>query len=112
MKRKISEFYGRLQAVVDQKAKKDLLNMMGDFNAKIGKDNIGKELVLWKEGLDETNVNGEQFTDFYHFNSLVIRGSVFLHKRTIRQRTRLITSLSPEPLEDPCKTSAPRRELM
>ncbi|KAI0228799.1 hypothetical protein LSAT2_020751 [Lamellibrachia satsuma] len=69
---KKSEFYGRHQAVVDQKAKKDLLIMMGDFNAKIGKDNIGKELVMEKEGLGEINENGELFTDFCHFNSLVI----------------------------------------
>ena len=43
-----SEFCGRLQAVVDQKAKKDLLIMMGDFIAKIGNDNTGKELVMGK----------------------------------------------------------------
>ena len=69
---KKSEFYGIHQAVVNQKAKKDLLIMMGDFNAKIGKDNIGKELVMGKEGLGEINENGELFTDFCHFNSLII----------------------------------------
>ena len=55
--------------------------MMGDFNARIGKDNIGKELVMEKEGLGEINENRELFTDFSHFNSLVIGGSVFPHKR-------------------------------
>ena len=49
---KKSEFYGRLQAVVVyQKAKKYLLIIMGDSNAKIGKDNIRQELVMGKEGL-------------------------------------------------------------
>ena len=38
---------------MDQKAKKDFLTMMGDFNAKIGNDNIGKELVMGKDGLGE-----------------------------------------------------------
>ena len=35
---------------MDQKAKRDLLITMNDFNAKIGKDNdiIGKELVMGK----------------------------------------------------------------
>ena len=61
---------------MDQIAKTDLLIMMGDFNAKIGKDNIGKELVLGKEGLREINENGELFTDFCHFNSLVM-GEVY-----------------------------------
>ena len=74
------KLYGRLQAVVDQKAKKDLLIMMGYFNAKIGKDNIGKELVMGKEGLGEINENGELFTDFCHFNILVIGGSVLPYK--------------------------------
>ena len=37
--------------VLDQKAKKTLLIMKGDFNAKIGKDNIGKELVLGRRAL-------------------------------------------------------------
>ena len=55
---KKSEFYGRLQAVGDQKAKKDLLIMIGDFNATFEKDNIGKELVMGKEGLGEINENG------------------------------------------------------
>ena len=59
---KKSEFYGRLQAVVNQNAKKDLLIMMGDFNAKIGKDNTGKDLVMGKVGLGEMNENGELFT--------------------------------------------------
>ena len=63
------------------KAKTDLLIMMDDFNAWIGKDNIGKELVMGKEGLDEINENRELFTDFCHVNSLVIEGSVFPHKR-------------------------------
>ena len=39
---------------MDQKAKKDLLIMMGNFNAKIEKDiigKIGKELVMGKGAL-------------------------------------------------------------
>ena len=78
----IVQCYERLQAVVDQKAKKHLLLfMIGDFNAKIGKDNIEKVLVLGKEGFGEINKNGELFTNSCHFNSLVIRESIFPHKR-------------------------------
>ena len=47
---KKTEFYGRLQAVVDQNPKIDLLIMMGDFNAKIGKDNIVKRASLGEGG--------------------------------------------------------------
>ena len=73
---------------MDQKAKKDLLIMMGDFNAKIGKDNIRKELVMGKGGLDETNETGELFTDFCHFISLVLGGSVFPHNMFTRPSDR------------------------
>ena len=62
---------------------------MGDFNAKIGKDNIGKELVMGKKGLGEINEKGKLFTDFCHFNSLVIGGSVFPHQRI--HKTTLIS---------------------
>ena len=58
--------YGRLQAVVDQNAKKDLLIMMGDFNAKIGNDN--RKRASHGEGLGNINENRELFTDFCHFN--------------------------------------------
>ena len=54
---------------------------MGDLNAKIGDDNTGHELIMGKEGLGEINENGELFIDFCTFNSLVIGGSVFPHKR-------------------------------
>ena len=36
---------------------------------------------MGKEDLGEIYENGELFTDFCHFNSLVIGGSVFTHKR-------------------------------
>ena len=70
-----------VQCSCGPKRKHYLLIMMGDFNAKIGKDNIEKELVMGKEGLGEINENGELFTDFCYFNILVIGGSVFPHKK-------------------------------
>ena len=36
----------------------DLLLVMGDFNAKIGRDNQSFEHVIGKEGLEEGNENG------------------------------------------------------
>ena len=117
---KKSEFYERLQAVVDQNTNEDLLIMIGDFNAKIGNDNIGKELGMGKEGLGEINKNGELpgYLPTFVTSTAWLSGEVYSYTRgfttphgfnqTIRQRTRLITVL----LEDPCKTSDPRGELM
>ena len=44
-------FYQKLQSVIDKTPKKDIIILMGDLNAKIGKNNCGKEKIMGKEGL-------------------------------------------------------------
>lgn len=73
-------FYNCLQAVVNDIPKRDIKILMGDFNAKIGKNNIGKETIMGTQALGEMNENGELFSDFCAFNDLVIGGSVFQHR--------------------------------
>ncbi len=53
---------------------------MGDMNAKVGKDNTGRELIMGKEGIGDINENGELFADFCSHNDLVIGGTTFPHK--------------------------------
>ena len=76
------EFYDQLQAIMDKIPKRDLKILMGDFNAKVGSDNTGRELIMGKHGTGEQNENGELFTEFCTFNDLVIGGTVFPHKKT------------------------------
>jgi hypothetical protein len=73
-------FYDQLQATVETVPKKDLLIVMGDVNAKIGKDNSGKEQIMGQEGLGQCNENGELFTDFCLENELVTGGSILKRK--------------------------------
>ena len=40
-----SEFYARLQGVIDGVASKDLILLLGDFNAKVGRNNTGFETI-------------------------------------------------------------------
>lgn len=54
--------------------------MMGDFNVKIGIDNIGYEGIMGIYGLGQMNENGECFVDLCVLNQLVIGGSIFLYK--------------------------------
>ena len=54
---------------------------MGDFNVKIGSDNTGREGVMGKHGEGEINSNEELFVEMCAFNSMVIGGSIFPHKR-------------------------------
>ena len=65
---------------VDFRTRRDILIVTGDFNAKIGNDNTGREKIMGREGLGTMNDNGEMFADFCMFNDLVIGGSVFQRK--------------------------------
>ena len=74
-------FYSLLQEVVDKLPKKDINILMGDANAKIGRENTGYDRIMGSHGLGEMNDNGERFASFCLFNDLVIGGSIFPHKR-------------------------------
>ena len=80
-------FYQQLQDVIDSKGNKDITIVMGDFNAKIGADNIGYEDTMGTQGLGQMNENGERFADMCALDQLVIGGSIFPHKR-IHKATR------------------------
>ena len=47
----IDEFYAILQEVLDQSPKKDVTNIMGEFNAKVVRQQVSK--VIGKFGLGE-----------------------------------------------------------
>ena len=85
------QFYHRLQSVIDNFPEKDVTILMGDFNAKIGSDNIGYQGVMGRHGLGTMNDNGERLADLYALNKLVLGGSVFPHKRIHK-----VTWLSPD----------------
>ena len=68
-------------------------------------------MIMGKEGLGVMNENGEMFTDFCTFNSLVIGGSVFPHKRIHK-----VTWISPDhrtenQIDHICINSTFRRSL-
>ena len=99
-----TDFYERLQGVIDGVANKDLILLLGDLNAKVEIENTSSETVMGKHGVGKIiNQNGELFADFCSFNELLMGGggSVFptrMYTRrhrlllTTRLRTRLTTS--------------------
>jgi len=80
-----AEFYDTLQSTIDKIPKKDLVIIMGDFIAKIGGDNTGREGVMGRHGEGEINSNGRLFVEMCAFNSLVIGGSIFHTNAYIKQ---------------------------
>ncbi|XP_059144634.1 craniofacial development protein 2-like [Physella acuta] len=74
------EFYNRLMTFIQNRPRRNILILMGDFNAKIGSDNGGYEECMGQQGLCEMNENGEGLADLCATNNLVI-GGLFHYKR-------------------------------
>lgn len=56
-------FYESLNHLLNGIGTKDLIILMGDFNANIGAQNKGYESVMGKHGVGTMNENGEMFAE-------------------------------------------------
>ena len=74
------EFYEQLQATVRAVDRHDVIIMGGDFKAKVGSENSGREQCMGSSGLGVMNENGHLFSDFCMENDLVIGGTLFQHR--------------------------------
>ena len=73
-------FYEDLQVLLELTPKKDVLFIRGDWNAKVGSQEI--PAVTGKFGLGVQNEVGPRLTEFYQENTLVIANALFhQHKR-------------------------------
>ena len=82
-------FYEGLQDLLELTPKKDVLFIIGDWNAKVGSQEILG--VIKKFGLGVQNESGQRLTEFCQENALVIANTLFQqHKR------RLYTWTSPD----------------
>jgi exonuclease III len=77
-------FYEELQSVIDQIPKSDTILVLGDANAKLGKEDIYKE-VNGKYTLHElSNRNGEMLLEFAIGNNLLVRVPNFNTRKYIK----------------------------
>ena len=85
----IEQFYEDLQDLLELTPKKNVLFIIGDWNAKVGSQEIPR--IKDKFGLRGENKAGQRLTEFCHENTLVIANTLFQqHKR------RLYTWTSPD----------------
>ena len=85
----VERFYEDLQDLLELTPKKDVLFIIGDWNAKVGSQEIPG--VTGKFGLGVQNEAGQRLTQFSQGNALVIANTLFQqHKR------RLYTWTSPD----------------
>ena len=75
----VEQFYEDLQDLLELTLKKDVLFIIGDWNAKVG----GQETpgVTGQFGLGIRNEAGQRVIEFYPENALVIAKTLFQHHR-------------------------------
>ena len=85
----VEQFYEDLQDLLELTAKKDVLSIIRDWNAKVGSEKTPG--VTGKFGLGIRNEAGQRLIEFCQENTLVIANTLFQqHKR------RLYTWTSPD----------------
>ena len=84
----VERFYEDLQDLLELTAKKDVLLIIGDWNAKVGSQEIPG--VTGKFDLGVQNEAGQRLTEFCQENALVIANTIFQqHKRRLYTWTSL-----------------------
>ena len=83
---KVEWLYEDLQDLLEPTPKKDVLFIIGDWNAKVGSQEIPG--VKGKFGLGVLNEAGQRLTEFCQENTLVIANTLFQqHKRRLNTWT-------------------------
>ena len=79
---KVEQFYEALQNLLELTPKKDVLLIVGDWNAKVGSQEIPG--VTGKFDLGVQNKAGQRLTEFCQEDALVIANTLFQqHKRRL-----------------------------
>ena len=82
----VEQFYEDLQDLLELTPKKDVLLIIGDWNTKVGSQEIPG--VIGKFGHKVQNETGQKLTAFCQENALVIANTLFQqHKRRLYTRT-------------------------
>ena len=74
----VEDFYATLQSKIDATPKQDIIIIMGDWNAKVGKDHETWGLTIGKFGYCEMS-DRERLLYFCKENSLLVSNTLFKH---------------------------------
>ena len=78
----VYEFQATIQEALDKAEKRDIKIVMGDFNAKVGKDFATWSGILGHHGYGDENGRGERLLQFCQMNKMSIMKTRFQHKKT------------------------------
>jgi hypothetical protein len=73
-------FYVELEQVFDHFPKYHTKMLLGDFNAKVGRENIFKPTIGEKSLHQDSNDNGFRLVNFATSNNLAVKSTVFRHR--------------------------------
>ena len=73
------KFYVDIQEALCEVSKRDMVLIMGDFNARVGCDGNTWKGVIGRHGPNEKNENGERLLDFCALSNLVVTNTLFKH---------------------------------
>ena len=73
----IEDFYENIKKAIDQIKKTDILVVMGDLNAKIGKGKVDD--IVGEYGLGERNERGDRLLQFCQENNMIITNTFYQH---------------------------------
>lgn len=69
-----------MQAELEEIPRPDMNIVMGDMNAKVGRDNTNYERAVGRAGCGTINENGEWLVELCTIYDLFIGGTLFPHK--------------------------------
>ncbi|KAL0879221.1 hypothetical protein ABMA27_003004 [Loxostege sticticalis] len=75
----LEDFYRELEKAITKTSKREVLIVLGDFNAKIGNDAYLMSHCAGKFGLGQRNDRGDRLIQFATDNDLIISNSFFQH---------------------------------
>ena len=74
------QFYDELNNILEETPNSDVIYILGDFNARVGKDQNSWPICLGKHNIGNMNENGQRLLEFCTFNNLCITNSYFKTK--------------------------------
>ena len=83
----LDEFYLQIQEQIDRVPGRNMVFLLGDFNALVGRNRDRWYPRLDKFGVGQENSNGYRLLQFRRYNNLVITNTVFGHE-TAHELTR------------------------
>ena len=71
------QFYSTLSDIIKDVPSSDKLLLLGDFNARVGRDHSSWECVIGKHGIGRENSNGTLLLSLCSQHNLIITNTIF-----------------------------------